>query len=128
MEFKCRHFNGVHNGQCKAGKEYLIVRDTSQPGMARFPCICADIDTCGKRDWLTQEELDAEQREMDAAVVQMVTRWNSGLCIECGQPVERMRQVGRSVYAEPCGHRNGQANAKAWQKRQDERKAQEVQP
>jgi len=106
----------------------MTVRDISQPGMARFPCICADIDTCDKRDWLTQEELDAIDAEINAAVAQAMERLAFGLCIECGQPVERMQQVGRSIYAQPCGHRNGQGNAKEWQKRQNERKAHEAQP
>jgi hypothetical protein len=33
-------------------------------------------------------------------------------CGDCGTPVTAVRQLGRCVYLEPCGHRHGQGNAK----------------
>jgi hypothetical protein len=34
-------------------------------------------------------------------------------CIHCEQPVERYEQVGRCVYADPCGHRQYQGRIPA---------------
>jgi len=29
-------------------------------------------------------------------------------CLHCNQPIDHLEQVGRCVYAEPCGHRQYQ--------------------
>lgn len=47
----------------------------------------------------------AKCAEDDAAIATALQRLTSGVCPECGAAVERERQVGRCVYAEPCNHR-----------------------
>lgn len=123
IEQECRHFIGVGAHTCRAGVRYMDVRTEESP--CRHPCYDSEVHTCAKRDWLTASELQAKENEINAAVAQMVERSNSGLCIVCGQSVERMQQVGGSIYAEPCGHRNGRGSARYWQKRMDERKGEE---
>jgi hypothetical protein len=47
-----------------------------------------------------------------AALVEAVRRLVNGtICIHCGADVEHFQQVGRSYYAEPCRHRQGQGSA-----------------
>lgn len=49
--------------------------------------------------------------DLPEEVRQYLTRLNdvvsgkSNICPVCGAPVEHFEQVGRSVYAVPCGHR-----------------------
>lgn len=35
----------------------------------------------------------------------------NGMCGICAEDVESYEQVGRCVYADPCGHRQGQGRA-----------------
>jgi hypothetical protein len=57
-----------------------------------------------------------EQMLQDAQIAQalqiFVERMAAGVCPECQQKIEKEKQVGRCVYAEPCGHRLGQGRAK----------------
>ena len=41
----------------------------------------------------------------------------NGTCPHCDLKIERQRQVGRCVYAEPCGHRLYQGRVGAFTKR-----------
>lgn len=34
-----------------------------------------------------------------------LTNGTSDTCPQCNQPIDEMKQVGRSVYGYPCGHR-----------------------
>jgi uncharacterized protein (DUF983 family) len=53
-------------------------------------------------------------RETARAAAEALVRIASGRCPHCGAVPERTRQVGRSVVAEPCGHRMFQGYAKDW--------------
>ena len=61
----CRHFTGIQNDTCGAGVEYRSVRDTSGPGMARWPCTGDDCPiVCEKKSAFTAEEVDAQERRL----------------------------------------------------------------
>lgn len=112
---RCRHFHGIQN-VCGAGINPLDVRDTSVRGMARWPCFavawarpCATI--CEQVSLLTDEEQAAEDREFAAACDKVIAGLAAGKCPDCGAGVDRREQVGKCVYARPCGHRLGQGRA-----------------
>lgn len=50
--------------------------------------------------------------ELSAAVQAYFHALQNGLCPVCRQPVEQEQQIGRCVYARPCGHRMYQGKAK----------------
>jgi len=106
---RCRHFTGIQNKTCAAGVLYRSKRDVSRPGMATWPCVDRDCPTtCDQYSAPTAEEVAAEEVEIGAAVREVEERMAAGLCVYCGAPIAKAIQVGRCVYAEPCGHRQGQ--------------------
>lgn len=109
---KCRHFTGLplidlNPPLCKAGIDYDTVRDeTVRP--YRWPCMSLDAATvCQKVDRYTQAEAEQRGREVEARLLERAERRSNGLCPTCGESM-RERQVGKCVYADPCGHRIGQ--------------------
>ncbi len=114
---RCRHFTGVMDTECKAGVNYHELVGDGVGCWNRLPCIRpvdGDVVLCPLKATYTPDELVALQQETDAAIAQMLTRLATGLCVECGEQPDHMVQVGRSYYAEPCRHRQGQGSAKAW--------------
>ena len=92
----CRHFTGIMNDACEKGVVYRSVRDTSGPGMAKWPCTDADCPTaCNKREPRTAEEVDAEDREFEerlsfvgrarAKIVALKAPEGRTDCPRCGQ-------------------------------------------
>lgn len=59
----CRHFNGVQNGQCKAGVYYDQVSATRA-----LPCLrnLGEHVPCSHRSWLTPEEVEVEASKEEA--------------------------------------------------------------
>jgi hypothetical protein len=43
--------------------------------------------------------------ELDASVAKYLADLANDICPVCETPVAKKHQVGRCVYAEPCGHR-----------------------
>lgn len=108
---KCRHFCGIQN-VCGAGIDPKTVRDASQPGPYRWPCLqligCAPAsDTCPKREWMTAEEHAGEERKLREAAGREIQLVADGKCPTCGRAIEPSRLVGRCKYG-ACGHRIGQ--------------------
>lgn len=114
---KCRHFNGIQNPTCKASVSYADVRSPKElADMQIHPCLDLPMgartrcpDTCPSRSWLTQEEHEAHERELKAAVQRLVSNLEAGICNTCGSSVEPSRVIGRCRYA-ACGHRIGQVS------------------
>lgn len=116
-ENKCRHFNGISNEVCKAGVAYRGLRTDGS-----LPCLPAGVHLpCEEREYPTIEEAAADKerrdREVGAFLTQLVafeTRQNED-CPHCRRRVDQLRQVGRCVYASPCGCRLWQGKVpEAW--------------
>lgn len=113
---RCRHFTGLQFGigvtglgSCAVGIDYRSKRDVSRPGMATWPCTDRDCPTtCDKYAPNTPEEIAADEAETLAAIREVEERGARGECLHCGTPIARRVQVGPCIYAEPCGHRQGQ--------------------
>ena len=106
----CRHFNGIQSSACDAGIDYGRV-PRPLPCLPRF-----DDGTvpggCPQYAVRTPAELAADAAELEAIFAKMRLRSERGECLHCGAPVFRERQVGRCIYADPCGHRQGQGAAR----------------
>lgn len=50
--------------------------------------------------------------DMDRILEEINHNYNYGICIHCGADIMEERQVGRCVYALPCGCRAGQGKAR----------------
>lgn len=63
---QCVHFCGIQHKHCKAGVELVSVRDSSQPGPYRWPCLTIDgraaTTVCAQRRMPTPDEVEAEAR------------------------------------------------------------------
>lgn len=53
------------------------------------------------------------EEEINQAVKALLADLANGLCPHCHAKVEQETQVGRCVYAKPCGHRLYQGKAKS---------------
>ena len=119
LQRRCIHFNGLINDTCKAGVLYSEARDEStrpyryacfqrigdkgqlgsQDDVAGYPEVA-----CPRAQFLTEAEAKAEEAESRKEIKAFFDEMASGKCPHCHQPMTK-RQVGRCVYAEPCGHR-----------------------
>lgn len=118
----CVHFRGIQHDKCCAGVDMKSVRDESQPGPYRWPCITLTgitkkptpqaTTTCEKYREPTADEIKADEDAFNARLDEMRERTKRGECSTCGQKATRARQVGKCVYLDPCGHRVGQGDAK----------------
>jgi hypothetical protein len=110
---KCRYFNGLMHNVCDAGIAYQSVQNHRERPL-RLPCLKEDgcTERCPKASFLSAEEIAEKEAEIREAAIAFFRDMQSGLCPHCRQPVQKQVQVGRCVYAEPCGHRlwQGEAN------------------
>lgn len=101
----CRHYTGVLiNSRCAVGVLYDSVRSYNGRNAT---WICFDLDsevTCESLSRTTPEEIAAEEMRISAKTQQFFQRIADGICPECGVAMQQ-QQVGRCVYAAPCGHR-----------------------
>lgn len=106
----CRHFNGIQNETCEAEIAYLQFLNENYP---QFPCIARPDGTfsgaCPAFAWKSENEIASKEKAIREAVEKHIQMLADNLCPECGSPIEHKRQVGRCVYAAPCGHRLYQA-------------------
>lgn len=102
----CRHFTGIQHDACEAGIAYAPFLGKNHPD---FPCITRDDGTlsgvCPAFAFLSEEEIEAEEREGNEAVEAFFKALADDICPHCGAKITHKRQVGRCVYADPCGHR-----------------------
>lgn len=106
----CRHYNGLLHDTCKAGVRYEDVKGKGD-GLARFPCFkdsnCAEC--CTSVSFLSEEEIATEKERSNQAIAAFLKELSEGkTCPHCHRPVEKRYQVGRCVYAKPCGCRQYQ--------------------
>lgn len=106
---RCVHFNGLIAGTCKAGVAYASVKDDSQSPY-RYPCFVGEhaaagaCTSCATASFPTEEQARAEQAEFEAHLNKRSADIAAGICPTHGTPMTK-RQVGRCVYADPCGCR-----------------------
>lgn len=125
----CKFYNGTyHNTHCKAGVAYRDV--TTDPddinGIAfRSPCIDWEMYNalkkrkwdndsqkenyarrgyCDKREAPTVEEVEEFEAKMEAKFKETMDNIKNDICPNHKTPMTK-KQVGRCVYAEPCGCR-----------------------
>ncbi len=114
----CRHYpsGGMgDNTHCTQGIEMQGLRDTSVVPH-RFPCFTAGAEhLCAKYEGYTKEEIEADDKALNEKLEHLEALWTrrSQECPHCGAHVERMDQVGKCVYARPCGCRQGQGRLHA---------------
>ena len=102
----CRHFNGIQHDTCEAGVSYKQYLYENFPNFPCHPRVDGtESKVCPTFAYSSETEIDAEEKEMYAAAAASLKAMFSGKCPECGAKVEHKRQVGRCVYADPCGHR-----------------------
>lgn len=99
----CRHFTGLDKPTCAAGHFYTGLPD-------HFPCwpnrmTGQIVGECPSRAWYTPEEIEEEERQRNEAVQKWLEDLENDICPHCGAKIEKRVQVGRCVYARPCGCR-----------------------
>lgn len=100
----CRHYAGMHNTDtCRAGVRYADVRGANR----NHPCFKDRCEgtACASQSFRTDEEAWQAIEDSRSVLAEFVTKLATNVCPTCDQTVERQRQVGPCVYADPCGHR-----------------------
>ena len=109
---KCKHFNGLINDYCAAGVAY-----GDFPGKTTsLPCKAVNnIHTCDKREYPTAAEIGEYESKVRKCLLQFnkFLRGESRSCPHCGQTLQSMEEVGRSVYG-ACGCRLYQGRLPGW--------------
>lgn len=104
----CRHYNGIGNSKaCESGVEYESIKDTSVVPY-RLHCIHADaMVKCPKRELRTKEDIEEAKKQIAAALTRFAAFLDgtSDVCPQCGEKVDEAEEIGRCVYARPCGCR-----------------------
>ena len=106
----CRHFNGIDRGTCKAGVRYIDIKGV-EVASRTYPCFkdnnCAD--RCPSASFLSAQEVVEEVKRSQEIAARFLTELAEGkTCPHCHAPITKRYQVGRCVYAKPCGHRQYQ--------------------
>ena len=124
----CKHYTGMHQDTCRLGIAYSSFGWRRWGSAQGLPCLIGDRRPkapCVHLCLPTPEEMAAHTAEQEQAIHAIVERWRErearGECQQCGTPLTAKVQVGRCIYAEPCGCRLGQG-----QLRQDGRRVQRL--
>ena len=109
----CRHYQGVGK-ICKAGVDpRSVMVQMPLTGTQKYPCFESDgvPSACPHCSYLTPEERQATKEASAAAVVKYLADLDANRCPFCNAVIAKRDQVGRCVYASPCGHRLYQGKA-----------------
>ena len=106
LQNKCVSFNGLMHKVCDAGITYESVKDVQEHGY-RVPCLLdrGCETTCASAVFLTEEQAKQRADEILESGRARMQRMADGICPLCAVKIERKRQVGSCVYADPCGCR-----------------------
>jgi hypothetical protein len=107
----CHHFRGMMEDKCAAGVDFRKHAPASLP-CTSGPWRNQDTSSCPFHAFYTQAELDDRDKEIAAMLNQFATDLENDICPRCGVRIEQKNQVGRCVYAEPCGCRLYQGKLK----------------
>jgi len=103
----CKHYRAMAlHDTCEIGIPYKNVakNKTDGPGV-EFSCWSSEYKTCPHAVYPTEEEIQQENARIGEIVKQFFSNLNSDICPHCKQPIQEKKQIGRCVYAYPCGHR-----------------------
>jgi hypothetical protein len=119
----CRHFTGLFYKVCAAGISYESVSDehSDRDDLApyfrtAYPCLpqgggrpeCRSV--CSKLDRPSIEEATREHDEREKRFAERMRKLSENICPDHNIAITKM-QVGRCVYADPCGCRLYQGRA-----------------
>lgn len=115
----CRHYRALADyTTCEKGIPFASVKvDRGKHSASRqWPCVDPDVRyACPAFEGYTAAEVEAEEQW----IADFVTRHNalfsrdSDICPHCGKQVAALEQVVGSVYARPCGCRQGRGRVPA---------------
>jgi len=111
------------DGHCRAGVRHGDVCQAipgAKSNLELMPCFKRNKLPCPKQRFNTPEEAAAQRAEADESIKEWLGKLANNICPECDTPVKKQRQVGRCVYADPCGHRLFQGRAKGTSERRYE--------
>lgn len=101
----CVNYHGVGR-VCDAGLLPRDLLDEAKSGSERVPCFREGIAIpCPYRRYPTPEEDAAREAESKVSGQRFLGNLANDICPRCERPITHKRQVGRCVYADPCGHR-----------------------
>jgi len=101
---RCKHYvSPLDSDVCKAGVKYNDV-NRGVPFEHRA-CFRPFATNCALQDWPTPADIAAEDEAVAVMLRQFLSDLEADICPHCQAPITHKRQVGRCVYAEPCGHR-----------------------
>lgn len=103
----CNHYRAMSNSDsCEVGILYESVVTKVPPSRVDFPCWNEELKSmCVRAEYPTPEESATRLTEIGKLLVQFQADLDSDICPHCKAPIQRWKQVGRCVYAEPCGDR-----------------------
>lgn len=101
----CVNYRGVGR-VCDAGILPSDLIDKTRLSRDRVPCFREGVAIpCPHRRYPTPEEDAERERQMKRDVEEYFAAIDDNRCPHCGADVLKRQQVGRCVYARPCGHR-----------------------
>ncbi len=125
---KCKYFNGLINKKCEFGIEYKDVAvESGIPNMPPiyqhvYPCVAFGLPVepevmaqveqkCAPCVYPSKEEEEADRKRVEERIAEWSHKIASNVCPTHNIPITK-KQVGRCIYAEPCGCRLGQGKLK----------------
>lgn len=106
IEQRCVNHRPHPHATCTAGVAYSTLRVLDNCVSGPGPKV-----TCSRHCAPTPEQVDAELAEVNARLAEMDELIAGHRCLQCREKIERAKQAGSCMYAEPCGHRIGQGDA-----------------
>jgi len=106
----CKHYNGLNNDNCNAGVRYDEIRPVSRD-LDSYCCLNPHAEMqCLSHELRTQEEIEARNKFVADFIENLNTFWTRETedCPQCGKHVTSCEQIGRCIYARPCGCRVSQ--------------------
>lgn len=108
---------------CQDWYDKSELKEWSGDDRRHFLCPGCDSDLLPSKPSLDKEidlEREAEKRREEKEIAQLVadlaTKMQNWICHVCNTPIKQEVQIGRCVYARPCGHRLWQGKARRTKK------------
>lgn len=78
-----------------------------KPANVEAPCYNDKVGGCPFAEYPTAEQIAERNKHIAAYLESMANlmQGKSDVCPQCEQKINQLEQVGRCVYAHPCGHR-----------------------